>query len=105
MVASKGAGSGRKIVVPKFDDSDFDGWLIFLKFFLMKFDRADVAFIEPMPTMRDMDHDVEEYPFDDDVAELDYQKKRKRWIDRNTTAYSYLVEACIPHNMAKLVVK
>ena len=43
-------------MVPKFDDSDFDGWQIFLKAFLMKFDRADVAFIEPMP-MRDMDQD------------------------------------------------
>ena len=104
MVAGTGGGYGRGSVVPKFDDSDFDGWLIFLKAFLMKFDRADVAFIEPMP-MRDMDQDGEEYPFDDPVEESAYQKKREKWVDRNTTAYSYLVEACIPHNTAKLVVK
>jgi hypothetical protein len=56
MVASNGAGSGPGSVVPKFDDSDLDGWIIFQKAFLVKFDRADVAFIEPMP-MRDMDQD------------------------------------------------
>jgi hypothetical protein len=36
--------------------------------------------------------------FEDPVAESAYQKKRERWVDRKTTAYSYLVEACIPHN-------
>jgi hypothetical protein len=104
MVAGTGAGSGRGSQVPKFDDADFDGWLIFLKAFLMKFDRADVAFIEPMPT-RDMDEDGVEYIFDDPAEEKAYQKKRGRWIDRNTTAFSYLVEACISHSTARLVVK
>ena len=88
MVAGTGAGSGRGSQVPKFDDADFDGWLIFLKAFLMKFDRADVAFIEPMPS-RDMDEDGVEYPFANAAEEKAYQKKRGRWVDRNTTAFSY----------------
>ncbi len=75
MVAGTGAGSGRGSQVPKFDDVDFEGWLIFLKVFLMKFDRADVAFIEPMPT-RDMNEDGVEYLFDDHAEENAYQKKR-----------------------------
>jgi hypothetical protein len=104
VVAGTGAGSGRGGQVPKFDDADFDGWLIFLKAFLMKFDRADVAFIEPMPT-RDMDEDGVEYFFEDPAEEKAYQKKRGRWMERNTTAYSYLVEACISHSTARLVVK
>ena len=70
----------------------------------MKFDRADVAFIEPMPT-RDTDEDGVEYSFDDPAEEKAFQKKRGRWMERNTTAYSYLVEACISHSTARLVVK
>ncbi len=57
--------------MPKFDDADFDGWLIFLKAFLMKFDRADVAFIESIPT-RDMDEDGVEYSFEDPAEEKAY---------------------------------
>jgi hypothetical protein len=56
MVAGTGAGSSRGSQVPKFYDANLDGWFIFLKAFLMKFDRADVAFIEPMSS-RDMDDD------------------------------------------------
>jgi hypothetical protein len=79
MVAGTGAGSGRGSQVPKFDDADFDEWLIFLKFFLMKFDRADVAFIEPMPA-RDMDEDGVKNSFDDPVEEKAFQKKRGKWM-------------------------
>jgi hypothetical protein len=74
MVADTGAGSGRGSQVPKFDNADFDGWLIFLKDFLMKFDGADVAFIEPMLS-RDMDDDGMEYPFENAAEEKAYQKR------------------------------
>jgi hypothetical protein len=69
--------SDREIQVPKFDDADLDGWLIFLKAFLIKLDRADVTFIEPM-SMRDMDEDGSEYSFDNFAEKNAYQKKRER---------------------------
>ena len=49
MVAGNGVGLGRTSGVPRFDDKDFDGWMFFIKFFLVKFDRADLALTEPMP--------------------------------------------------------
>ncbi len=85
MVAGTWAGSDRGSQVPKFDDADFDRRLIFLKAFL-KIDRADVSFIEPMPS-RDMDEDSVEYLF------------------QNISSFSYVVEACISHSTARLVFK
>jgi hypothetical protein len=56
---------------------DIDVWVIFLKGFLMRFDGADVAFIEPMP-MRDIDQDGEENTH---LMTQAYQKKRDKWVD------------------------
>ncbi len=75
MVACFGAVSGRGSQVSKFDYADFDEWIIFLQVFLMKFDPADVAIIEPMPT-RDIDEDGVEYSFDDLEEEKAYQITR-----------------------------
>jgi hypothetical protein len=44
-----------------------------------------------MPS-RDIDDDVVEYPFENAAEEKAYQKKRGRWVERNT-AFSYQVEA------------
>jgi len=104
MVAGNGVGHGRTSSVPRFDDQDFDGWMVFFKAFLMKFDRADLALTELMP-MRDMNGDGEEYPYDDDLLEEANQKRREKWLDRNSCAYSYVMEACSLHDEAKLVVK
>jgi hypothetical protein len=41
----------------------------------------------------------------DAALEKAYQKKKQKWLDRNACAYSYLIEACINHEDAKLVVK
>jgi hypothetical protein len=49
MVAGHGSENGRASSVPKFDNSNFDGWVIFFKAFLMKYDRADLALIDAMP--------------------------------------------------------
>jgi hypothetical protein len=46
MVADTGAGSGRGSQVLKFKNADFDGWLIFLKAFLMKFDRLKITLLK-----------------------------------------------------------
>ncbi len=93
MVAGNGVGHGRTSSVSRFDDQDFDGWMVFFKVFLMKFDRADLALTEPM-SMRDMNGDGEEYPYDDDLLKEAYQKRREKWLDINSCAYSYVMEAC-----------
>ncbi len=54
--------------------------------------------------IRDTDEEGEDYPYLDAALEKAYQKKRQKWLDRNACAYSYLIEACINHEDAKLVV-
>jgi hypothetical protein len=104
MVAGNGSGHGRASSVPKFDDSDFDGWVIFLKTFPMKYDRADLAFTDAMP-MRDMDsREREEYPYYEDEEDGEaYQKKRERRLARDTVAYSYILESCTTHDANNIV--
>jgi hypothetical protein len=70
----------------------------------MKFDRADLALTEPMPT-RETDGDGEEIEFDDEEEEAKFQKRKKKWLTRNYQAYSFLMEACMNHPSARLVAK
>lgn len=72
MVAGNGIGLGRTSDVPRFDDQDFDRWIFFMKYFFIKFDRADLALTESMPA-REMNGDL-----GDADLERAYQKKRQK---------------------------
>jgi hypothetical protein len=105
MVAGNiGVGAGRFGGVPKFDESDFDGWVLFMKASLRKFDRADLALTDPMPR-KEVDDDGEEVDFSDSDDEELFQKKLTKWSTRNDQAYSLIMEACLNHPSAKLVAK
>ena len=77
MVAGKGSGLGRTFGVPDFDENDFDGWVVYLKAFLMKFDRSDVALTTPMP-LRATDRDGVEEMYDDDQLEAKFQRSKEK---------------------------
>jgi hypothetical protein len=81
MVAGDGVGLGRTSGVPRFDDQNFDGWMFFIKSFLVKFDRADLALTEPMPMRDTADEEGEDYPYLDPALEKAYQRKRHKWLD------------------------
>ncbi len=98
MVAGNmGVGAGRfGGVLPKFDESDFDGWVLFMKAPLRKFDRTDLALSDPMPR-KEVDDDGEEVDFSDSNDEELFPKKLTKWSTRNDQAYSLIMEACLNH--------
>ena len=101
---NSGFGQGRIGGAPRFDEADFDGWVIFLKAFLMKFDRGDLALSDPMP-MRETDDGGSDVEYDDEEEEAAYQKSKQRWLTRNMNAYSFIMDSCLHHQTARKVAK
>ena len=101
MVAGKGF---ERFGPPDFTETDFDGWVLFLRAYLGRFDRAHLA----------LDQEYPEEVVDEDGSEIQNPTKRQvealeesqaQWITRNQLCYSTIMGICLLNTKSKIVVK
>jgi hypothetical protein len=101
MVAGKGSERNGP---PEFSESDFDGWLLFLKAHLGRMGGADDALEQDYPTtLVDDDGEEIEHPNRPQMRELELLQEE--WKVKNRICYGAIMDVCYKNPNAKRVAK
>ena len=101
MVAGKGSERNGP---PEFSETDFDGWLLFMKAHLGRFGGADDALEQEYPTTL-VDEDGEELDHLNRAQERELETMQEEWKTKNRICYGAIMDVCFKNPNARRVAK
>jgi hypothetical protein len=101
MVAGKGLERNGP---PEFSETDFDGWLMFLKAHLGRIGGADDALQEDYPTTL-VDEDGEEVDHPNRAQLRELEVLQEEWKVKNRVCYGAIMDVCYKNSNAKRIAK